>query len=531
MPKSRAHSHAAARMQSLTSTDLALRIDNICTLQPMVDTAGENLLPPMAGMPGATWSWLQTIVRGHPSPNKPSGVRPPRSPVPGSKRGAGVASALSAKSTTTGLAEIVGSPYLWTTDHDRLLYAGGKSTPDLLRRKQTHQDAPSSSRATRTRSRRASSPARATASPWCSLRWQVSVVGGLTRSAATSAPSSIRICAGSGRLATRSTDLREAELGGPDRARPNACSVSARLLARPLPAGFQLRQHRRLRRRPVLRPGFSRLQHFNDMVRGMHASPAGILDLGRAPASARQPGSARAVLRSGAPSASSPGQVRVHPVPGGVLYGGWSSDFATGAAASRRRADRHRADRHRMSDEVETGVNLATAHNIGEQTVTGGCLGITVFERHPPTPKAAMPRPGVARRPGGTIPGQKRPPSLGTGPVRRAPYLRDSLLRAGAICETLETATTWSNLPVLKAAVTEALTSALTASGTAALVVPHLHSTHRRLAVFTVVAGQRNGVAQQWHAAKVAATTRSSPTAAPSPPPRGWRRPPTPWTR
>jgi len=41
-----------------------------------------------------------------------------------------------------GLATIVGGQYLRTGDHDRILHAGGKSTPDLLRRKQIHQDTP-----------------------------------------------------------------------------------------------------------------------------------------------------------------------------------------------------------------------------------------------------------------------------------------------------------------------------------------------------------------------------------------------------
>ena len=41
------------------------------------------------------------------------------------------------------LAGIVGAEYLRTADRDRLLRAGGKSTPDLLRRKDTGiQDAP-----------------------------------------------------------------------------------------------------------------------------------------------------------------------------------------------------------------------------------------------------------------------------------------------------------------------------------------------------------------------------------------------------
>src|SRR5580693_1921715 len=41
------------------------------------------------------------------------------------------------------LAAIVGAEYVRTADRDRLLRAGGKSTPDLLRRKDTGvQDAP-----------------------------------------------------------------------------------------------------------------------------------------------------------------------------------------------------------------------------------------------------------------------------------------------------------------------------------------------------------------------------------------------------
>ena len=80
------------------------------------------------------------------------------------------------------------------------------------------------------------------------------------------------------------------------------------------------------------------------------------------------------------------------------------------------------------------------------------------------------------------------------------------------MCETLETATTWSNLPTLKAAVTEALTTALAASGTPALVmchISHVYPTGASL-YFTVVAGQRGDVAEQWRAAKVAHATRSS---------------------
>ena len=108
--------------------------------------------------------------------------------------------------------------------------------------------------------------------------------------------------------------------------------------------------------------------------------------------------------------------------------------------------------------------------------------------------------------------------SLGEAPARAwehgrygAPYLRDALLAAGALCETLETATNWSNMAALKAAVTDALTTALSESGTAALVlchISHVYPTGASL-YFTVVAAQRGSNAQeamaQWRAAKTAA--------------------------
>ena len=203
-------------------------------------------------------------------------------------------------------------------------------------------------------------------------------------------------------------------------------------------------------------------------------------------------------------------RVRVHPVPETTRYEAWSfPDFATGAAALRAVVQNGTGPTViRLSDEVETGINLATTESIGEQTITGGCLAITLFEgtaahtesRHDET------RALLAAQ-GGT--------SLGEAPARAwqhgrfgAPYLRDSLLTAGALCETLETATTWSNVPALKAAVTEALTTSLQESGTPALVmchISHVYPTGASL-YFTVVAGQRGNPIEQWRAAKTAAS-------------------------
>jgi alkyldihydroxyacetonephosphate synthase len=240
-------------------------------------------------------------------------------------------------------------------------------------------------------------------------------------------------------------------------------------------------------------------------------TPAGVLDLGRAPESAAGPDLRQLLIGSeGVFGIITRVRVRVHPIPAATRYEAWSfGDFATGADALRTVTQTGTgATVIRLSDEAETGVNLATTESIGEQKVTGGCLAITVFEgteahvesRHAETR-------AVLQANGGT--------SLGEAPARAwehgrfsAPYLRDSLLSAGALCETLETATNWSNVSALKAAVTEALTASLAESGTPALVlchISHVYPTGASL-YFTVVAGQRGNPIEQWRKAKAAAS-------------------------
>lgn len=263
---------------------------------------------------------------------------------------------------------------------------------------------------------------------------------------------------------------------------------------------------------------------FDDMVRGLRAvTPSGILDLGRAPASAAGPDLRQLVVGSeGVFGVITRVRVRVHPIPETTRYEAWSfPDFATGAAALRAVVQNGTGPTViRLSDEAETGVNLATTETIGEQSVTGGCLAITAFEGTPAHAESRHTETrAVLAAHGGT--------SLGEGPATAwehgrfgAPYLRDALLAAGALCETLETATNWSNLSTLKAAVTEALTTSLggqkrsdsgddtAETGTPALVlchISHVYPTGASL-YFTVVAGQRGNPIAQWSKAKTAAS-------------------------
>lgn len=413
------------------------------------------------------------------------------------------------------LALLVGPAHVSVEDRDRLPRAGGKSTPDLLRRKDTgEQDAPDAVVLPGTDDEVAE------VLRYCAehaiavvpFGGGTSVVGGVDP---------IR-----GRFeAVVSLDLRrfdrlesidaisgEAVLGagvtGPEAERllgEHGFSLGH------FPQSFQyatIGGFAATRSSGQASAGYGR---FDDMIAGLRViTPVGHLDLGRAPASAAGPDLRELFSGSeGTLGVITSVRLRVHAAPAATAYEAWAfDDFAAGANALRAVEQQGTGPTvMRLSDEMETGVNLATTDKIGGEQITGGCLAITTFEgtaehsaaRHAETRAVLLAHGGR---------------SLGAEPAQAweqgrfgAPYLRDGLLAAGALCETLETATTWANLHPLKAAVTAALVDTLAETGTPALVmchISHVYPTGASL-YFTVVAGQRGDALAQWGKAKVAA--------------------------
>lgn len=248
---------------------------------------------------------------------------------------------------------------------------------------------------------------------------------------------------------------------------------------------------------------------FDDMVeRLVVATPQGTVELGRAPASAAGPDLRELFVGSeGTLGIITSVTLRVHPVPETTAYQAWSfPDFATGAAALRALVQTGAAPTVlRLSDEAETGLNLARSGDVGGASVAG-CLAITTYEGTEAHVAArALEASGLLAAAGGT--------ALGEAPAQQwehgrfaAPYLRDALLDVGVLCETLETATTWANLSNLKTKVTGALMDSLGAQGTPALVMCHISHTYPTGAslYFTIVAKQLDDPIAQWRIAKSA---------------------------
>mgnify|MGYP001567892996 CR=1 FL=1 len=244
---------------------------------------------------------------------------------------------------------------------------------------------------------------------------------------------------------------------------------------------------------------------FDAMVTGIRvATPTGDIDLGRSPGSAAGPDLIRVFLGSeGIFGVITEVRVRVHPIPRERLFESWSfPDFAQGAEGLRRVAQQGNGPTViRLSDEAETAVSLAQVGRIGKALGKGASV-VTVYEGEGIAERRA--RVGaVLAAAGGTSSGEGAAEDWLKGRFD-GPYLRDSLLDAGVFCETLETATTWSNLQRLRTAVESALKDGFAEAGAKSYVmchVSHVYPTGASL-YFTVLAGIRADPLEVWEPVK-----------------------------
>jgi alkyldihydroxyacetonephosphate synthase len=244
---------------------------------------------------------------------------------------------------------------------------------------------------------------------------------------------------------------------------------------------------------------------FDGMVTGIRvATPTGDLDLGRAPGSAAGPDLARLFFGSeGTLGVITEVRVRTHPVPRGRIFEAWTfPDFVTGADALRRVVQHGPGPTViRLSDEAETAVSLAQVGRIG-RLLARGASAVTVFEGGDAAGRRERTA-EILRAAGGQSAGEGDAAEWLRGRFD-GPYLRDALLDAGVFCETLETATTWSNLSALKKAIDTALKTGFEDADARSYVmchVSHVYPTGASL-YFTVLAGIRGDQLAVWERVK-----------------------------
>jgi alkyldihydroxyacetonephosphate synthase len=249
---------------------------------------------------------------------------------------------------------------------------------------------------------------------------------------------------------------------------------------------------------------------FDELVMALRlATPVGELTLGRAPKSAAGPDLRQLILGSeGALGVITSLTVSLRPAPERRVYEGWRfPSFEKGIGVFRALAqDGPRPTVLRLSDEAETAVNLARPAEVGGPS-TGGALAIVGYEG--PAHEVEERRSRVSEvlaRAGGLA-----DETAGADWARdryRGPYLRDALLDAGALVETLETVAFWSAVPRLYAGVSAALREALSAQGTPAVVLCHVSHVYAAGAslYFTVACAQADDPLAQWQTAKAAAS-------------------------
>jgi alkyldihydroxyacetonephosphate synthase len=261
---------------------------------------------------------------------------------------------------------------------------------------------------------------------------------------------------------------------------------------------------------------------FDELVTGLTlATPSGVLELGHPPATAAGPNLLGVALGSeGTLGVITELTLRVRPQPASRSYEGWSFRTWPAGLAALQQLARHDLlpDIVRLSDQDETKANLLMAAGTGAKALRGslktrghgeGCLLVLGWEGLPSLVRTRMKAAASVLRDAGAIRLGRRVGESWKSHRFSGPYLRDKLMDAGLLVETLETAATWSTLPTVYDAVRRALRESLTRDGRRPLIMSHVsHGYATGASLYVTVLADRDDdlPIQQWLTAKRAAT-------------------------
>ena len=213
--------------------------------------------------------------------------------------------------------------------------------------------------------------------------------------------------------------------------------------------------------------------------------------------------------------------VRIRPNPDTRRYEGWfAPGFEEGIEIGRALSQGGvEPDIFRLSNRDETRVSLALAglgglrkraleSYLGIRRRSEGCMVIVGWEGDPESVARRRELSAALLRSGGAVPLGRSVGNSWEHGRYEGPYMRDALMDAGVMVETLETSHTYSRIDALYTAVRSALHEAMAGQGAPGIVMCHVSHLYRDGAslYFTFLSARRpGGEIDQWHAVKSAA--------------------------
>lgn len=280
--------------------------------------------------------------------------------------------------------------------------------------------------------------------------------------------------------------------------------------------------------------GYGKIEHMTQAVRVV--TPVGTIETKDTPATAAGPGVLHVLIGSeGTYGIITEATMRIHPLPAVQDYRGFLfHSLEEGVAAFRdlmQNAELHPAI-VRVSDEPETAASVALSHEHhgvrrmadslvewylktrGYDFTTGSTLMLLGFDGDADTVARQW---DLAQETCGDHRGLCLGRAVGRSWMRdryAQPYLRDTLLGHGVMVDTLETATSWSNLLCLYEAMDGAMKGAITASdGGPGYVMTHIsHAYEHGASLYSTFLGRQTPdrdplvMQAQWQAVKQATT-------------------------